>query len=423
MTDNPEQLREKFEKAESVQIHPEARTPSATTGTTNGPAGPASSRALPGKQAAGARTGTRRSRASSTTAADATRLLDNFINDPPPDERGNHPRGLHWRIPDTKLYTYLCGPIQAIAKTRDEHGHNWGLLLQWHDRDGHLHKWAMPNRLLAGNSYDVIAQLLDRGLFVSSTPGARQKLMFFLSLIAPAANALSVAQTGWHNVRDQVVFVLPDEVFGAPADECVVLQTTQPVPHAFNIAGTTKDWRDQIGRYAIGNSRLILAIAMALAAPLVELVNEESGGLNFQGGSRLGKSTALAVAASVWGGGPHGYVRQWRSTANGLEGIAALHSGVLLCLDEMSQVDAREAGECAYLLANGAGKSRAGRDGLTRTPQTWRLLFLSTSEITLADKMQEAGKRARVGQEVRLVDVPADAGAGLGIFEKFARVR
>jgi uncharacterized protein (DUF927 family) len=42
---------------------------------------------------------------------------------------------------------------------------------------------------------------------------------------------------------------------------------------------------------------------------------------------------------------------------------------------------------------------------------------LSSGELSLADKMAEAGKRVRAGQEVRLVDVPADAGAGMGIFE------
>lgn len=44
-------------------------------------------------------------------------------------------------------------------------------------------------------------------------------------------------------------------------------------------------------------------------------------------------------------------------------------------------------------------------------------MFLSTGEISLADKMTEIGKRPRAGQEVRLVDIPADAGAGHGIFE------
>jgi hypothetical protein len=33
------------------------------------------------------------------------------------------------------------------------------------------------------------------------------------------------------------------------------------------------------------------------------------------------------------------------------------------------------------------------------------------------DKMNETGHQARAGQEVRLVDIPADAGCGLGVFE------
>jgi uncharacterized protein (DUF927 family) len=42
---------------------------------------------------------------------------------------------------------------------------------------------------------------------------------------------------------------------------------------------------------------------------------------------------------------------------------------------------------------------------------------LSTGEITLAQKMAEAGKRITAGLEVRLVNMPADAGAGMGVFQ------
>jgi putative DNA primase/helicase len=328
--------------------------------------------------------------------------------------------GLYWISPDpTKPDLHVCGPLQAVARTRDEQGQNWGVLLQWNDRDGREHEWAMPHSLLAGDAREVRANLLDRGLYVSPHDGSRKALMSYLSAVSPAATAMCVSRGGWHSVADQAVFVLPDQVYGAPASERVVLQTTQAHPHAFREAGTIEDWRHEIGRYAVGNSRLGLAIAAAFAAPLVEVAGEESGGINFQGGSRLGKSTALRVAGSVWGGGGlQGYIRQWRGTANGLEGVAAQHCDALLCLDEMGQVDPREAGESAYLLANGAGKSRADRGGLTRTPATWRTLFLSTGEVSLAEKMQEVGQRARVGQEVRLVDVPADAGAGHGMFER-----
>lgn len=327
--------------------------------------------------------------------------------------------GLIWSSSDaTKAPIHVCGALDAIARTRDEQGENWGVLLGWSDSDGRRHEWAMPRSLLATDGREVRATLLDRGLYVSPMEGARKALMAYLSAFDPPASALCVGRGGWHSVGDQSVFVLPDEVFGAPPDERVVLQTTHSPTHAFKNAGTLTDWKSQIARPAIGNSRVALAIAAAFAAPLVEVAGEESGGINFQGGSRLGKSTALRVAGSVWGGGGvSGYIRQWRGTANGLEGVAALHCDALLCLDEMGQVDAREAGEVAYLLANGAGKSRAGRDGLARTPPNWRTLFLSTGELSLAEKMQEAGHRARVGQEVRLVDVPADAGAGLGIFE------
>lgn len=97
--------------------------------------------------------------------------------------------------------------------------------------------------------------------------------------------------------------------------------------------------------------------------------------------------------------------------------MASLHNDGLLVLDELGEIDPREAGAAAYMLANGTGKARARRDGLARSAATWRLLFLSSGEVGLADHMREAGKRTRAGQEVRLADLPADAGAGHGLFE------
>lgn len=75
------------------------------------------------------------------------------------------------------------------------------------------------------------------------------------------------------------------------------------------------------------------------------------------------------------------------------------------------------AGECAYMLANEQSKARATRGGAPRARLSWRLLFLSAGELGLADHMAEGMKRARTGQEVRMADIPADAGAGMGTFE------
>ena len=165
----------------------------------------------------------------------------------------------------------------------------------------------------------------------------------------------------------------------------------------------------------IGNSRLAFAVACAFAGPLLRPAGVESGGFHYRGDSSSGKTTALKVAASVYGGA--GYLQRWRTTDNALEAIAAQHSDCLLILDELSQVDPKTAGECAYMLANEQGKARATRTGTPRARQTWRLLFLSAGELGLSDHMAEGMKRIKVGQETRMADIPADAGVGLGAFE------
>lgn len=89
----------------------------------------------------------------------------------------------------------------------------------------------------------------------------------------------------------------------------------------------------------------------------------------------------------------------------------------MLCLDELGQLDPKEAGEAAYMLANGMGKNRCQKDGTLNKRANWRLLFNSTGEIGLAEQMRQVGRKSKAGQEVRLLDIPADAGAGLGVFE------
>jgi putative DNA primase/helicase len=70
------------------------------------------------------------------------------------------------------------------------------------------------------------------------------------------------------------------------------------------------------------------------------------------------------------------------------------------------------------MLGNGLGKSRASRDASLRKPASWRLLFLSTGEISLADKMAEDARNRRqtAGQQVRIIDLPSDTG-NHGLFD------
>ena len=193
-------------------------------------------------------------------------------------------------------------------------------------------------------------------------------------------------------------------------------KTSTAGPKATGKAARSRVGEQTIAAACVGNSRLLLAVSTALAAPLLALLDEESGGLHFRGPSSSGKTTAVYVAATVWG--EPSRLERWRATANALEGVALAHNDNLLCLDELKELDPREAGGVAYMLANGAGKRRGQPYGGTRPRLTWRLLFLSTGETSLEQHIADAGQRIHAGQEVRLVDVPADAGAGLGLFEQ-----
>ncbi|GIX21082.1 MAG: hypothetical protein KatS3mg120_2758 [Erythrobacter sp.] len=147
----------------------------------------------------------------------------------------------------------------------------------------------------------------------------------------------------------------------------------------------------------------------------------EGGGFHFRGPSSSGKTTLATAAGSVWGGGgPLGFASSWRATGNALEGVAFGHSETVLILDELALVDPAEAGNAAYALANGQGKARAKQDGALRRRAEWRVMVLSTGEIGLADHMRSArlAQRTMAGQELRLIDLAADAGAGMGAFEQ-----
>lgn len=305
----------------------------------------------------------------------------------------------------------ICSPLRITARTRDPRNGNWGYLLEWSDPDGHPHQWAMPAELLSGAGDEYRSVLLDGGLYIAPGTKARNHLTTYIQGAHTEVRARCTDRTGWHGPA----FVLPERVIGPQGGERVIFQSATGSTSYYGTAGTLDDWRREVAALASGNSRLLFCVSTAFASVLLDPIGDENGGFHLQGTSSEGKSSALYAAASVFGG--RDYLHRWRATSNGLEAVATAHSGALLILDELGQVDPKEAGEIAYMLANGTGKHRADRTGGARRNQSWRLLFLSSGEIDLAQHMLSIGKRARAGQEVRLLSFAANPGAGLGIYE------
>ncbi|MFM5640308.1 DUF927 domain-containing protein [Aeromonas veronii] len=298
----------------------------------------------------------------------------------------------------------ISSPVRVLAETSDEHGRGYGRLLEWQDSAGRVHQWAMPSRsLVPRNGDDVFAALLDAGLpFISL--GHKRKLAAYLMACRPDKRITCVERTGWHGRA----YVLPQGSIGPDADG-VILQTTGYAASDFVERGTLGEWQQGVAALAVGNSRLCFALSLAFAAPLLSLVGMEGGGFHLKGESTDGKTTIMKAAASVYGN-PDRYSQTWRATGNAIEGIASRRNDALLCLDELGELDGREAGQVAYMLANGQGKGRSKQDGELRERKAWRLLFLSTGELSLEDHAASAGQRTQAGMEVRTIQIPSDTG-------------
>ena len=281
------------------------------------------------------------------------------------------------------------------------------------DANGVLHQLILSMADLGGNGDSVRQTLLEQGLRISPDKTARSLLLRFLNDSAPQMFARMVKKFGW--IGD--VYVLRDIAYGRAEGELFIPESPR-LTGVFECAGTLEGWQKNVAEPCLGNPLLELAISFAFTGPLLEPCGLEGGDLHFFGPSSCGKTTALKVASSVCGGGgKHGYIRQWRATDNALEGTAAAHCDNLLCLDEIGQASSRVVSEVAYMLANGQGKARANKEGNAKAIQEWRLSFMSTGELTLADKIAEDGRgQAMAGQAVRVLDIPADGGTGQGIF-------
>jgi putative DNA primase/helicase len=322
--------------------------------------------------------------------------------------------GLWWRDPFADGAPHqIAGSLKVRATTRDAQSNTWGMLIEWEDQDRHNHSWAMPRSALAGDPSDVYRSLLDGGLFVSPNRKDRERLIEYLMLCNPLVRARCIDRTGWCGERTHARYVLPSgDVIGSENGEEIALQTTSPLRQP-TIAGDLGGWKSNVAARCVGNSRLLTAMSASFVGPLLNPLNEESFCIHFEGSSSIGKTGLARVAASTWGI----ELSSWRTTDNSAESWFAAANDGLLILDEISQVDSRAADALAYMLAAGSGKGRANRNGAARPVATWRTITISTGEIGLAEKLAETGRRVRGGQLVRVIEIPADAGAGLGVFE------
>jgi putative DNA primase/helicase len=288
--------------------------------------------------------------------------------------------------------------LEAIARVNNPEGTDATLLLEFKTYYGSISRWSMSRGFLGGDSRDITSELLRLGYHYER--GRKKELLEYLhSLGLQIEQTYTVTDSsGWVGKS----FVLPHKTHGDPD---LRFRDVDPSPDVITeIKGTLQGWKDGVAARCAGNSRLIFGLGCSFAAPLLPIVDIESGGFHLVGETSNGKTTILSVAASVTGVKA---IPSWRTTDNALEGGLTAFNHLCMPLDELKQCEARAVGSVVYMLGNGIGKNRSNRNLVNRKNKTWLTIVLSSGELTIGDKMKECGQTIAGGQEVRLPDVPA----------------
>jgi putative DNA primase/helicase len=318
---------------------------------------------------------------------------------------------------DDMYWRQVCGPMEMVAATRTPERTGWAKTFRGTDMDGQVFEVDLPLAMLADDGAKIREILLDHGFYIKSDVKSRMDLLEFLSASTAPTRYIRVDTTGWYDN----VFVTTNGVIGKhESGEEVRYMRKGKTSVIGKTAGSLASWRDEVAKLCQGNSRLVFAISAAFCGPLLKWTNSESTIYHFVGQSSKGKTTALVVAGSVWGGGDgKANIGTWRTTVNGAEGRAAGHSDAVMCNDEIGQVKSSELGQAAYTLCNEQSKQRSDRAGEARPVAVWRVVTLSSGEVDFETKLREDNPKANAtaGQSVRFIDIVADAGQGLGLFE------
>ena len=303
--------------------------------------------------------------------------------------------------PEPRRDCVALSPFWMVADSEPMHdAAENGTLLRIRMRDGRT-----VDRFITGSeleSMKIWETLRALGCRVKPHPLARTTIKdYLLSNYAPGV-VRTYGKSGWTaGPKNEQVFVLGNEVLG---DDEGRFESVDNSPTACECKGTTEDWIERMAKPAAASPLWSFGICAAFAAPLMELVNfRADGGWHFYGLSSAGKSLVLECAASVFG--PHKYLKSWNLTDGAVELMGETYNGLPLCLDELGEASSPMVTRAVYALSDGQGRKRLDQKAKARRVRSWRLLTLSSGEISIEDKISERGKNLRGGQALRIADV------------------
>ena len=141
-----------------------------------------------------------------------------------------------------------------------------------------------------------------------------------------------------------------------------------------------------------------------LAASFASVILEPCGLLPFflhaWGGTEVGKTVGLMIAASVWGSPRLGdFILTFNSTSVGQEMTASFLNSLPMCIDELqiqSSAGIKDFDKIIYQLTEGVGRTRGAKTGGLQKMNTWRNCIITNGEHPISNANSGGGAINRV---------------------------
>lgn len=141
-----------------------------------------------------------------------------------------------------------------------------------------------------------------------------------------------------------------------------------------------------------------------LAASFASAILKPCGLLPFflhaWGGTEVGKTVGLMIAASVWACPKMGeYITTFNSTLVGQEMMASFLNSLPMCIDELqiqSSAGVKDFDKIIYQLTEGVGRTRGAKQGGLQKVNTWRNCFITNGEHPISNSNSGGGAVNRV---------------------------
>lgn len=268
----------------------------------------------------------------------------------------------------------------------------------------------LPLKLLFGSS--GISEIIGKGIIVHHPDLFRKFVRESIDLLhAKGKTMIQYEQFGWKD--DESSFLVGRKLYtstkvvdvdGAPE---VAKRARDLGPAA---RGSVEGWKEAADKlFAQGVEAQGFALLSSFAAPLMRFHAHDEGGAIVSvhsAKSGVGKSTALAAAASVWG-----RLVGLQMTNTDTKVAKGITLGVLgslpVIFDELNNRDPETIREFAQIFTTGRDKLRGTGDGqLIHSANSWQTIMITGSNLSLVDTLKSA--RAGDAMAMRVIEFSVD---------------